>query len=122
MLGYTYNKPMKGNCKVWLEKDGKDIFGGGRIKLLLAIDRLGSLKKAAEELGYSYRFAWGKIKDMEKRLGNPLVVSHKGGYHGGDTVLTDYARNLLNRFIKYEEEMKRINDTVFRRYFDDKLS
>ena len=39
----------------------------------LAVDRLGSIQRAAEEFGMSYRHAWGAIKKIEKRAGFKIL-------------------------------------------------
>ena len=87
---------------LWLEKEGAVLFGLGRVQLLKKIDQLGSLKKAAEELGMSYRGAWGKIKATEAVLDDPLIekVSNKEGYR-----LTDLGRAMLEQ---YEEWLRQV--------------
>ena len=52
---------------IWLETVDGVAFGMGRLLLLDAIEETGSLKAAAEQLGMSYRAAWGKIKSTERR-------------------------------------------------------
>lgn len=47
--------------KVWLERDGRYAFGLGMCEILRAVDRTGSIKRAAAELGKSYRHVWGRI-------------------------------------------------------------
>ncbi|WMW66211.1 LysR family transcriptional regulator [Nitratidesulfovibrio liaohensis] len=72
------------------------VFGMGRAMLLLAIDEHGSLKKAAEALGMSYRAAWGKLKQTETALGFRLVEkagSNREGYR-----LTPAGREAMDRF------------------------
>ncbi len=61
---------MKVRTKIWIDDDNdKVIFGSGRVRMLEAIDRLGSMNKAAKELKMSYRALWGRIKSTEERLG-----------------------------------------------------
>ncbi|MGI6386754.1 MAG: winged helix-turn-helix domain-containing protein [Desulfomonilia bacterium] len=55
--------------KIWIEKDGNTVFGMGIYKLLDLVAETGSLHKAAQELGMSYRAAWGKVREYEDRLG-----------------------------------------------------
>lgn len=81
---------------LWLEEDGEMVFGMGRAMLLMAIDEHGSLKKAAEALGMSYRAAWGKLKQTETALGLRLVEkagSNREGYR-----LTPVGRETMDRF------------------------
>ncbi len=46
--------------------------------LLAAIQRTGSLSKAAQETGFSYRQVWGALKKWEAALGAELLVWKKG--------------------------------------------
>jgi molybdenum-dependent DNA-binding transcriptional regulator ModE len=41
--------------KVWLEFEGRYAFGLGASEILQAVDRAGSIKHAASDLGKSYR-------------------------------------------------------------------
>ena len=96
---------MKLSIKLFIENNGKYIFGPGRAELLRAIDRLGSLSKAAQEQGMSYRWAWGRIKEAEKALGVRLLAPDTGSGKGNTKVLTAEARQLLEWFTSIEENM-----------------
>lgn len=87
--------------KIWIEKDGKVIFGHGREELFQAIDECHSLNAAAKKLGMSYRAAWGRLRASEDRLGVKLVESDtaKKG-----TTLTPAAKALLEKFRRLEME------------------
>ncbi|WP_419659639.1 transcriptional regulator, LysR family [Desulfosarcina variabilis str. Montpellier] len=94
--------------KVWLEdRQGRIIFGLGRMRILRAIERCGSLNAAAKDLKMSYRAVWGKIKVTEDALGKPLLVKSQGGSAGGGSTLTPYAYTLMERYL----ELSRIIDT-----------
>jgi molybdate transport system regulatory protein len=105
--------------KIWLEHKGEVIAGNGKINLLKMIDELGSIQKAAQEMGLSYRHAWGMIQRMERRCGFKLVKTAVGGKEGGGASLTARGqefvqrylalRNNLDKFIKekFNEEFKR---------------
>jgi len=85
--------------KVWLQdEDGMPVFGQGRIKILAAIEKHGSIKSAAEALGMSFRGAWSRIQATEKRLGQPLLTRRVGGRSGGGSELTPFAKELVRRF------------------------
>ena len=80
---------MKIRTKVWIDDDtGNVIFGSGREYMLEAIDRLGSMNKAAKELGMSYRALWGRIKSTEERLGAEVLVRKAGGGKACGSALT----------------------------------
>lgn len=61
--------------QLWLENDAKEGFGSGRVRLFKLIHELGSLNKAAKQLGMSYRGAWGKVKKAEQLWGTELVAA-----------------------------------------------
>lgn len=86
--------------KNWLEKDGKVIIGEGRATLLKFILEFESLTKAAEEMGMSYRHAWGIVQDINEVLGKEIIHSERGGVDGGKTQLTDEGKRLLEDFDK----------------------
>ena len=88
--------------KIWLEKDGKVIFGPGRDILFKAIDECHSLNAAAKKLDMSYRAAWGRVKASEERLGMKLVANEPGrtGMH-----LTEEAKKLIRRFDQLDEKI-----------------
>jgi len=74
---------MEIKAKFWIENKGEVVTGGGKIALLLAVDRLGSIQRAAEEFGMSYRHAWGTIKKIEQRAGFRILDKRIGGRDGG---------------------------------------
>lgn len=67
---------------LWMEGGGGTLFGMGRLQLLERIEASGSIKAAAEELGMSYRAAWGKLKASEEALGVSLVEKIGGNKSG----------------------------------------
>ena len=97
------HRDMQIRCKFWFESTRGYVFGKGTYQLLKAIEDGGSISGAAESLGMSYRHAWGIIKDAESNMGRKLVISVRGGRMGGETKLTEYGRNLLREYEKYED-------------------
>lgn len=80
------------------------IVGMGVARLLAAIDRTGSLSKAAGELGYSYKYAWDRTQKIKERLGIPAVEAHKGGRGGGGEMrLTAAGRELLATYTDWSQ-------------------
>ena len=84
--------------RIWIEADGQIILGEGRVRLLKAIDRKGSISAAAKSLGMSYKKAWSLVDAANTRAESPLVNSSTGGKGGGGATLTDYGRKLVNTF------------------------
>ncbi len=95
------------NCKVksriWIELEGKEFLGEGKVQLLKAIDETGSLSKAARSIGISYKKAWHLMDSVNKTAKKPVTLNSIGGKGGGGTELTAYGRSLVNAF----EEMNR---------------
>jgi molybdate transport system regulatory protein len=86
--------------KLWLERDGRVLFGQGRQELLAAVVETGSLAGAAQKMGMSYRAAWGRIKASEERLGFALV--EHSGQGRRSTRPTPEARQLLQWYNELE--------------------
>jgi len=108
---------MKVKSKVWLEKDGRLVFGSGKAVILKHILETGSIKKAAGSLNMSYRHAWSYIKSIEERLKTPLVICRRGGERGGGAVLTDYAKELVKKFLKLERKITLFTDKCYKEIF-----
>jgi molybdate transport system regulatory protein len=109
---------MQIRSKLWIEVGGKPVFGRGRRFLLEAIDRYGSINRAAKEIHISYRKAWGYIKAMEERLGMKLIERQTGGKNGGGAVLTPEARSFLGRYEALEKGIKELVDERFHEVFE----
>ena len=91
--------------KIWLEKNGKVIFGKGRDELLKTIDECQSLNAAAKKLNMSYRAAWGRLRASEERMGMKLVEVDA---HGKGMSLTKEARTIIGSFDKLEEKIAKL--------------
>ena len=95
--------------KVWIEKNGKVLFGKGRDNILKAIEEQHSLNAAAKELGMSYRAAWGRLKASEERMGIKLVET---GIKEKSMQLTPTARKMIERFEKLERDVEELLHTA----------
>lgn len=112
------NKTYQIRSKIWIEDDqGNVIFGLGRLRMLTAIERCGSLNAAAKELKMSYRGLWGKIKTTEEALGSPLLHRKTGGDAGGGSQLTELAKKLINEFKTMQSHINDESDSFFHRVF-----
>jgi len=104
--------------KIWIEdENGGLIFGSGRLRMLDAIERLGSILAAAKELSMSYRAVWGKIKATEERLGRTLLARQVGGAQGGGSELTPLGKELVERFRKLQTMAQEDADHLFEDFF-----
>ncbi len=109
--------------KIWLQnEEGQAVFGHGRIKILRAIQKHGSINAAAQSLGMSYRGAWKRIKNAEERLGHKLLESKIGGRAGGGSKLTPFALELMDRFAALQEKVELHADCTYEDLLSDMLS
>ena len=100
--------------KVWLENDeGEVVFGLGRLKILEAVHRLGSIHAASKELKIGYRAIWARIKATEERLGVPLLVKKKGGAAGGGSTLTTLGEELIREYNTVQQQINDETDAQF---------
>ena len=103
--------------KIWLESDGRYAFGFGVCEMLQAVGRCGAIKQAASELGKSYRYVWGRIKEAEATLGRQLVETQVGGKDAHRSRLTPAAQRLVAEFIELRRTMKELLSREFARRF-----
>jgi molybdate transport system regulatory protein len=94
------SKQPKFTCRPRIRiKAGKDIaLGPGKVDLLEAIERTGSISAGARELGLSYRRAWDLVDTMNHSFKHPLVTRIKGGKGGGGAQLTAEGRDILDLY------------------------
>jgi molybdate transport system regulatory protein len=93
-------------CKIWLEYKGLPLLGKGGAEILNTVNELESISKAAEKAQMSYRYVWNYLAKLEKRLGEPVVKTHKGGSKGGGGAkLTELGKKLLNEYGRAEKYM-----------------
>lgn len=83
---------------VWIAAGPENMGGKERIALLRAIAQEGSITRAAQAAGFSYKGAWIAIDAMNRLAGAPLVERMTGGRGGGFTRLTPHGERLVARF------------------------
>jgi len=112
---------MKIRTKVWIDDDhGNVIFGGGRLRILESIDRLGSMNKAAKELNMSYRALWGRIRSTEERIGAKVLVTKLGGGKGSGSALTPTGKRLIKSYKRLKDQIVKVADQKFEKIFAGK--
>jgi molybdate transport system regulatory protein len=78
--------------------------GPGKAKLLENIRDTGSISAAARDMGMSYKRAWLLIDSINQAFETPVVTAATGGHHGGGARLTDFGRELLERYRRIEAQ------------------
>src|SRR5437660_10682497 len=114
--------PLVPRVKVWLETEGHYALGFGLCQILEAVARAGSIKQAARDLGKSYRYVWGRIKEAERALGAQLVETQVGGQGSQRSELTQTARRLVHDFLALRRRMQDLVVREFRRHFSWPIS
>ncbi len=78
--------------------------GPGKVAMLEAIDRTGSISAAARAMGMSYRRAWLLVDVMNRSFRSAVVETAAGGQGGGGTRVTELGKDLLARYREIEEK------------------
>ena len=110
-------KRLTPRVKVWFESGGRYGFGFGVSEILQAVERAGSIKQAANDLGKSYRYVWGRIKDAEDAIGQSLVETQVGGQGTQRSSLTEPAKQLVGDFLAMRDRIIQVMEEEFARRF-----
>ena len=86
------------NGRLWLETNDGRFLGIGRLELLEHIAALGSISKAAQAMGMSYKRAWDLVSSMNAQAAAPLVTTQTGGSRGGGAVVTETGHAAIAAF------------------------
>jgi molybdate transport repressor ModE-like protein len=117
-----YDKFLKYTVSI-VNTDGAVVLDDENFQLLLAIRETHSLVDAAKKLTMSYRKAWGKLKALEMQLGFALLVSSRGGQHGGKTELSEDGVLLIRAYeelnANFNDEVKKLTKDFFRKINKD---
>lgn len=105
--------------KVWIENDENNLhFGKGKTEILERIEQDGSIARAAENMGMSYKKAWSHIKVLQENVEDVLVISRKGRGADSGTVLTPRAREIVRNYRKLQEDVEAYANQRFQELFD----
>ncbi|WP_336703244.1 molybdenum transporter [Chryseobacterium indologenes] len=105
------NLKIKG--RIWIETGSGLKIGVGRARLLEHIHQLGSIAEAAKALKIPYRKAWGIVRDINANSSSEIVIKEVGGKSGGQSLLTDYGKRVVEKFMTAEESfMKFSKETI----------
>lgn len=70
--------------------------GPGKVDLLEAIERCGSITRAAKDQGMSYRRAWLMVDEMNRAFAEPVIDTAHGGSTGGGARLTATGKAIID--------------------------
>lgn len=92
---------------IWLQSGNQKLGSSLHMLLLAQLDESGSITKAAQAVGLSYKAAWDAINHMNSLTDTPLVERLAGGKGGGGTRLTARGQQLVVNFRRIEQEHQR---------------
>ncbi|HEX4767304.1 MAG TPA: LysR family transcriptional regulator [Lichenihabitans sp.] len=87
--------------------DAERRLGPGKIALLEAVRRTGSISAAGREFGMAYRRAWLLVADLNRMFAQPLVEARGGGRNGGGAVLTPLGEEVVSLYRSAEDKVRR---------------
>lgn len=106
---------LKVRSKIWVQNDeGSLVIGTGRLRILEAIQELGSMNKAAQKLKQPFRAVWGKIKATEQRCGFKIVETTSEG-----SKLTREGLELLWAYTRLRNRCEKYVDAQFTELFEE---
>jgi molybdate transport system regulatory protein len=74
------------------------VLGPGKVELLEAIGRTGSISAAGRDMGMSYRRAWLLVSALNEMFGRVLVSTSPGGAGGGGAEVTEFGRAVIEAY------------------------
>jgi molybdate transport system regulatory protein len=80
--------------------------GAGKVALLEAIEKTGSISAAGRAHQMSYRRAWLLVDELNQIFAEPVVSAHHGGVKGGGASLTDQGRRVVELYRDAEAKMR----------------
>ncbi len=87
-----------------IDLDSGARIGPGKIALLKAVGKTGSIAAAGRSLDMSYRRAWRLLEELNKSFGKPLITSKTGGKRGGGAALTVLGKAVIAHYASIERK------------------
>jgi len=88
----------------FVTRDGVEI-PADIMELLELISQLKSFRAACKAIGVPPSTYWERIKELEDKLGVSLLITVRGGRKKGVTVLSGFARDILEKYRKVRERV-----------------
>ena len=87
--------------------------GPGKIALLEAVARTGSIAAAGRDMTMSYRRAWLLIDSLNRMFDEPVVLASPGGANGGGAALSPLGTDLVAAYRAMEAETEQAIERHF---------
>jgi len=82
--------------------------GAGKVALLEAIEKAGSISAAGRAHEMSYRRAWLLVDELNSYFRQPVVVTRLGGTGGGTAVVTTLGQSVIRAYRAMEQNAERM--------------
>ena len=84
---------------------GREVaLGPGKVALLEAIGRTGTIAAAARLLRMSYMRAWTLVQNLNSDPDRPMIEMSRGGRSGGAAKLTSFGKKVLGLYQRMERK------------------
>ena len=106
---------MSARISLRIDFDAGRRLGPGKVALLEAIHRTGSISAAGRDMKMAYRKAWLLVDELNRMFSRPLVEAQPGGRSGGGTRLTRMGEEVVDLYREAERQMNRSAASVLDR-------
>lgn len=96
---------MSAEVKLRLDFDAGRRLGHGKVALLEAVRRTGSIAAGGRAFGMSYRRAWRLVDELNRMFRTPLVTARGGGRNGGGADLTELGETVVRLYREAERKI-----------------
>ena len=111
-------KKLRVKTKTWIENEREELlFGKGKSEILEYIEQEGSIARAAEKMGLSYKKAWTHIKILQTLVRDELVLTKKGGHGKGGSSLTPKAKEVIDHYRQLQSDIEDFANKRFHELF-----
>lgn len=105
--GHGPAAPTQPSIKIKIDLAPEMRLGPGKVRLLELVGSEGSVSRAAEAMGISYRRAWLFVQHVNQAFDLPAIVTPEHGHGGGPARLTPFGQELIARYREFEAEANR---------------
>ena len=107
-MRYILNTNKKKLIKIRIQIKNEFYIGPGKILLLEKIGQKGSISKAAESIGLSYKKAWKLIDELNRHSSKKLVYAKSGGKGVRGSQLTNEGEIFIKIFRNIESKLTKL--------------
>jgi len=96
------NKSQKYTIRLFL--GNSSALGPGKVGLINAINKTGSISGAAKMVGMSYRRAWNLVDRINHDFSTEIIVTNVGGKGGGGANVSAIGLEIIEEYQNIEEK------------------